>query len=235
MKRNKKYFTLAELVIILGVMFISFSLSGFFISKAKRDAKAVKCAENLFRMGKATFKYAADNKGFLPYAGEGHDSWKLQIAPYMGIKDPAVKANKEKFSLFHCPADVNKMPAYMEKDPFYLGKMSYCANLYVMDAKYNDLNNDGFMTTRKLNSIDGPDTVILYAENHNRNNVIGSGLSLNWNRNKSEFTYPEAAKKGYHAGSNNYLLLDGGVEFYTYNFTLIPEDLWLLKYGTSDL
>ena len=71
MKKNKKYFTLTELIIVIAVMFVSFSLSGFFISKAKRDASAVKCAENLFSMGKATFKYTVDNKDFLPYASYG--------------------------------------------------------------------------------------------------------------------------------------------------------------------
>lgn len=233
--KSKKHFTLLELVIVIGVMLIGFSLSGFFISKAQRDAKAAKCAENLFRMGKATFKYVADHNGNLPYAGEGYDSWKMQLATYMGIKDPTVKGGKGKFAVYHCPADRNKMPSYMEKDPFYLGKMSYAANHYVIDVKHNDRNKDGYETTRKLNSIDGPDTVILYAENHNRKNVIGSGLSLVWNRNRSEFSYPNAAKKGYHNWQNNYLLLDGGVELYSYHFTTSPEDLWLLKFGRTDL
>ena len=236
MKQTKKYFNLTELVIVIAVLFLGTSVFGFFISKAKRDAKAVKCAENLFAMGKATFKYVADHKGYMPYAGEGHDSWKLQIAPYLGIKNPTVKGDAAKFAMFHCPADQNKLPAYMENDPFYLAKNSYAANLFAVEIKNQDANKDEYFTTRKLNSICGPDTVLLYVENHSSNNAVGSGLSVNWNRSTGEFAYPAAAKKGYHNnGMNNYLLLDGGVEFYTFHNTIYPEDLWLLKYGNTDL
>jgi prepilin-type processing-associated H-X9-DG protein len=234
MKNHKKYFTLFELLLVVTVLFLGSSLFGFFISKAKRDAKAAVCAKNLFAMGKATNQYANDHKGFLPYAGVGHNNWKLQIAPYLGIKNPTLKEDAKKFAIFHCPSDNNKLPTYMAKDPFYLGKISYTANLFAIDANFNDLNNDSFISTRKLTSIDGPDTVILYAENHAKNNSIGSNLSVNWNR-KGAFEYPQAAQKGYHQGRNNYLLLDGGVEFYTYRDTNYPEDLWLLKHGTTDL
>ena len=236
MKRAKNYFNLTELVIVIAVLFLGTSVFGFFISKAKRDAKAVKCAENLFAMGKATFKYVADHKGNMPYAGEGHDSWKLQIAPYLGIKNPTVKGDAAKFAMFRCPADQNKLPAYMENDPFYLAKNSYAANLFAVEIKNQDTNRDEYFTTRKLNSICGPDTVLLYVENHNSNNAVGSGLSVNWNRDRNEYSYPEAAKKGYHGnGKNNYLLLDGGVEFYTYRDTNYPENLWFLKFGKTDL
>ena len=225
MKKNKKYFTLTELVIVLAVMFVSFSLSGFFISKAKRDASAVKCAENLFSMGKATFKYVAENKGFLPYASYGETNWKTAISPY--LKD----ASRE----FLCPADKNKMPLYMQKDPFYKGRISYSANHYVIDIKNIDNNRDDYISTRKLSSIDGPDTVILYAENHNGKNTIGGALSVSWDQ-KGKYLYPDAAQKGYHGnGMNNYLLLDGGVEFYSYRETRFPMNFWLLKYGKTDL
>lgn len=230
----KKYFTLTELVIVFAVVLLGSSLYGFFISKAKRDAQAVKCAENLFSMGKATFQYASDHGDDLPSAGEGHDSWKLQIAPYLGIKDPSEPGPAGKFAVFHCPSDRNELPRYMKEDPFYLGKNSYSANLYAIEAKNLDLNGDGRYTTRKLKSIDGPDTVLLYVENHDRKNAVGSGLSVNWNR-RGEYSYPDSARKGYHNGRNNYLLLDGGVEFWTFHETFYPEDLWLLKYGSTDL
>ena len=50
-----------------------------------------------------------------------------------------------------------------------------------------------------------------------------------------EYSYPDSARKGYHNGRNNYLLLDGGVEFWTFHETFYPEELWLLKYGSTDL
>lgn len=225
MKNCKRYFTLTEVILVVTVMLIAGSMYGFFISKARRDAAGVKCAENLFKMGKATFRYAADNKGELPYASWDEVNWKTQIARYM---------EKEK-NVFLCPADKNKMPLYMEKDPFYKGHVSYTANHYVIDIRNFDSNNDDFITTRKLAGIDGPDTVILYGENHNGRNSLVGALSVNWDK-KGKYFYPEAARKGYHSeGNNNYLLLDGGVEFYTYGRTLYPENLWLLKYGKSDL
>ena len=223
MKKFRKNFTLAELVLVLAVMVIASSVYGFFISKARRDAAGIKCAENLFQMGKATFRYAAENKGFLPCASWGEVNWKTRITPYMD------KAS------FLCPADKNKMPLYMEKDPFYKGRVSYTANHYVIDIQNFDNNKDDFITTRKLASIDGPDTVILYGENHSGRNTLVGSLSVNWDK-KGKYMYPAAAQKGYHSeGNNNYLLLDGGVEFYNYRQTLYPENLWLLKYGKSDL
>lgn len=234
MKKPKTFFTMAELVLAASATLLSSSICCAFISKAHRDAQAAQCAENLFAMGKATFQYAADHKDDLPFAGDGHDSWKLQIAPYLGIKNPAEKGEAGKFKVFHCPLDQNQPPRYMSEDPFYLAKNSYCANLYAIDVKNHDKNTDGSITTRKLKSIDGPDTVLLYAENHDRTNMVGAGLSVNWNR-AGEYAYPVAAKKGYHQGKNNYLLLDGGVEFWTFRDTVYPEDLWFLKYGSTDL
>ena len=198
MKKFRKNFTLAELVLVLAVMVIASSVYGFFISKARRDAAGIKCAENLFQMGKATFRYAADNKGFLPCASWGEVNWKTRITPYMD------KAS------FLCPADKNKMPLYMEKDPFYKGRVSYTANHYVIDIQNFDNNKDDFITTRKLAAIDGPDTVILYGENHSGRNTLVGSLSVNWDK-KDKYMYPAAAQKGYHSeGNNNYLLLDGG-------------------------
>ncbi|MBO5762013.1 MAG: hypothetical protein J6S53_10790, partial [Lentisphaeria bacterium] len=104
-----------------------------------------------------------------------------------------------------------------------------------IDIKNIDNNRDDYISTRKLSSIDGPDTVILYAENHNGKNTIGGALSVSWDQ-KGKYLYPDAAQKGYHGnGMNNYLLLDGGVEFYSYKETLFPMNFWLLKYGKTDL
>ena len=226
MKNRIQYFSLTELMLAMAAVMLMGTASGFFISKAKRGPASLQCAENLFKLGRATFQYAADQNGFLPGSSYDERNWKMKIASYLGIQDPDQPGKGDKFAVFHCPIDKNEPPLYMRDSPVYLARISYSANAYLYSA---------FPLERRIfKSVDGPDTVLLYVENHHADNMIGVGPSLNWNR-PGEFAYPVPAKKGYHGGKNNYLLLDGGVEFWTFHDTEYPMDLWILKYGTTDL
>ena len=82
----------------------------------------------------------------------------------------------------------------------------------------------------ELKKLYGPDTIILFAEDHTRRNSIGLGSSVKFDRN-GEYEYPEEARNGYHGDNNNFLMLDGAVEFERYKNTVNPFfNKWITRF-----
>ena len=79
----------------------------------------------------------------------------------------------------------------------------------------------------------GPDTIILYAEDHNAGNTVGANASVKWNR-PGTYKYSERDSDARHdLGRSNYLMLDGAVESRDYDTTNTPEDLWIIRLGRN--
>lgn len=219
-------FTLTELVCTLTALLLCCSAVAITTARKKSQTDVIRCAENMKKLGQATFMFAKDHNGRLPESGFMNDNWKRKIIPYLIGKDASDPAEAVPF--FHCPADKNKLPAYM-KSKSYIGKNSYCANAYVIDIKGVDLDNDHVKNGQELKKLYGPDTIILFAEDHSRRNSIGRGPSVRFDR-KGEYEYPLPAQTGYHDGRNNYLMLDGAVEFDTYENTVNPFfNKWIIR------
>ena len=222
-----KYYTLTDLVFTLVVLLFSCTLITAAVGKAGSKMEVTQCADHMKKLGQATFQFAADHNGRLPESGFMNDNWQRKVIPYLIGKNEADL--KKSIPFFHCPADVTLLPSYMRNKASYIGKNSYCANAYVIDIKGVDLDNDHVKGGQELKKLYGPDTIILFAENHNRRNSIGQGPAVNFDR-KGEYAYPEAAQSGYHAGKNNFLMLDGGVEFDTYENTVNPFfNKWIIR------
>jgi prepilin-type processing-associated H-X9-DG protein/prepilin-type N-terminal cleavage/methylation domain-containing protein len=93
MTKNKKAFTLVELLVVIGVVALLISILLPALNKARRAANSVACGSNMRQVGQALFIYANDHQGRLPYAGITFDSgnhvtWDGLLFQYLG-SDPA--------------------------------------------------------------------------------------------------------------------------------------------------
>ena len=224
-------FTLTELLFVCFVLTFCTVMTGATIKRWKPSAAQVTCAANLQKMGVATFQYCKDNGNFLPGTGVLESNWKTKLVPYLQIKsqkwDPAA------YSVFRCPADKNIPPVYKQGVDVYRGKNSYIANFFIIDYDVEDVNGDTFTGGRNMKDLWGPDTIILYAEDHNAGNTVGANASVKWNR-PGTYKYSERDSDARHdLGRSNYLMLDGAVESRDYDTTNTPEDLWIIRLGRN--
>ena len=78
-------FTLAELLIVIGIVTLLISILLPTLSKARREAAQVQCAANLRNWGQAFHMYADNNRGVIPHRGDESDN----PIPYCYLYDPA--------------------------------------------------------------------------------------------------------------------------------------------------
>lgn len=224
-------FTLTELLFVCFVLTFCTVMTAATIKRWKPSAAQVTCAANLQKMGVATFQYCKDNGNFLPGTSVLESNWKMKLVPYLQIKsqkwDPAA------YSVFRCPADKNIPPVYKQGVDVYRSKNSYIANFFIIDYDVDDVNGDTFTGGRNMKDLWGPDTIILYAEDHNAANTVGANASVKWNRTGAYAYSVRDSDARHDLGRSNYLMLDGAVESRDYDTTNTPEDLWIIRLGRN--
>lgn len=104
--------TLAEVLVVLGVIALLMALLLPALSRARATSMSLKCASNLRQLGAAMHLYAGDSNGYVPrdHSPWRHDRrpyWMIALGPYVDPRDDWDTAGKtltRELDVLQCPA-----------------------------------------------------------------------------------------------------------------------------------
>ncbi len=98
-------FTLVELLVVIGIIALLIGLLLPTLSRAREQAKAVKCLSNLHQLGLAAFGVAADNHGSFPQAQTGGKVyWDFDESDSANIKPGLLWQGRTNTAVQQCPS-----------------------------------------------------------------------------------------------------------------------------------
>lgn len=108
-------FTLIELLVVVAIIAILASLLLPTLSRAKGAARSAECRNNLHTMGLAMRMYLDDFNAYPPTQGMGimgfdqaygwlmEDDWKMELVPFIGVKDDRFVEREDTMRVLRCP------------------------------------------------------------------------------------------------------------------------------------
>ncbi len=122
--RTRKAFTLIELLVVIAIIAILAAMLLPVLAKAKQNAQATQCMNNVKQLMTATSLYVGDNSDYYPYGEDiarahqwGPTAWNNMLLPYMSGTTNLGTA------VYICPSEVlppgvtfpiNPVPVYQE-------------------------------------------------------------------------------------------------------------------------
>ena len=186
MKTPNRGFTLIELLVVIAIIAILAGMILPAIARAKAQAWAVACMNNLKQIGLAAHNYAIDSEDTLPVTAHQGNSWVSSLRPYVGFTN-----------VYRCPKDNNHDRPY-----------SYAVNDFLLPP-----SGGGPTNYSKITAI--PDTVATVFVLECADNYIGSDhfhFSDPEDFDYSPFAFASQVAVFRHLGMANYLFVDTHVE-----------------------
>lgn len=110
MVRQKRAFTLVELLVVIGIIAVLISILIPALARARKTAQQVACASNLRQIGTAMLQYGSENKDFMP-------AFQIQTVPGMTSLE---------IELSSWPYSLSKYLGGNVSDPLRLSKVFAC-------------------------------------------------------------------------------------------------------------
>jgi len=202
MKHQSHRFTLLELIIVIAILLLLFSLLYPSMRRARELSRAVVCGSNDMQIGVANSLYMRDNKGqVIPYCtgkyayGET-ESWDLVIFRYL-----------QNYKPMQCPSDKFSL----KRDVVGVGKNLFRS--YSITGSFTDqyhplaLTNVNYTRSRRMSTIPNPTQTVAIIERRNHHNVEIGPWTGQW-RNGSEADYTSMIP-WYHGKLTPMLFADG--------------------------
>lgn len=102
--RTTKAFTLIELLVVIAIIAILLAVIAPALKRAKAQAQAIICMNNLSQIGLVTAIYAQENDNYVP-RGTGNSidlTWFMRFLPYVG--HTATETDYRNVKIYRCPA-----------------------------------------------------------------------------------------------------------------------------------
>ena len=103
MAHTRKAFTLIELLVVISIVALLMAILMPALQRAKEQARAVHCLNNLKQLGIALHAYALDNDDVIPRPLDHNVKWILVFIPYLGNDYKAIQDYRE-VDVYQCPS-----------------------------------------------------------------------------------------------------------------------------------
>jgi prepilin-type N-terminal cleavage/methylation domain-containing protein/prepilin-type processing-associated H-X9-DG protein len=198
--RNRKAFTLVEMLVVLGIIGILTALSFSGITSALRTARRAQCLANMRQISTAILSYAGDNDADFPLTE--NPAWDIPLNPYLGVQTTSA------------PNPVLKCP----QDSRPLNASGNFARSYSLNSSLPS----------KVIQITAPAQTILVAEWYSGGTTGpgGAGSNFQYGGRFDIVTYgagsipSSTSSVGYHGSTSNFAFVDGHAESLDPNVTI---------------